>query len=87
MAFTKICVHANLSSCDSQFDFSSSSAHQSTKFLADTLQQTKSVVLGECSKEVLDGVGLVLAARVLLKFRNDLRFILFAQRWGFENCL
>jgi len=66
---------------DSQLDLAPSSAHQLAELMADALQETQSVVLGEGGEEVLDGVGLVLPAGVLLELGNDGGFVLGGEGW------
>lgn len=66
---------------DSQLDLAPSGAHQLAELMADALQETQSVVLGEGVEEVLDGVGLVLAAGVLLELGNDGGLVLGGERW------
>jgi hypothetical protein len=64
----------------SQLDLASSGAHQLAELLANTLQKTQSVIVGEGGQEVLDGVVLVRASGVLLQLGDDLGLVLGAQR-------
>ncbi len=48
-----------LSTGDHQLDLTTVSAHKSTELVDDLVQQTETVVLSKCAKEVLDDVTLV----------------------------
>lgn len=58
-----------LSTGDNQLDLTAVSAHESTELVDDLVQQTETVVLSECAKEVLDKVTLV--SSDLLELRDD----------------
>lgn len=59
-------------------------AHQSAELLADTLQSTETVVLGQSSEEVLEDVGLV-GASDLLELGDDLRLVGVGEGRGTED--
>lgn len=73
------------STCDGHLDLTPRRTHQLAKLVADTLQQTETVILCERIEEVLDGVVLVDSARVLLQLRDNGRLVLGGQRRGHHD--
>lgn len=61
-----------LSTSDPQLDLALASAHQLGELLADALQQTQSVVLGQSVEEILDSTALVSATSVFLELGHNL---------------
>ena len=76
-----------LGSSNQQLDLPPSGAHKLVKLLTNTFQQRQSVVLSQSSEEVLDSVGLVLTAGVLLKLGYDLGFIVSAEHGSGQDSL
>jgi hypothetical protein len=59
---------------DVQLNLTAVGAHQSTELLADTLERTETVVLGQSLEEVLEDVGLVGTGN-LLELLDDLLLV------------
>ena len=70
---------------NSQLDLSSSSTHQLAELLANALQETQSVVVGEGGQKVLDCVVLVRAPGVLLQLGHDLGLVFGTESWGIQD--
>lgn len=60
------------------------STHESAELLANILQNTQSVVLGQRGEEVLEGVSLVTTSE-LLEFRHDLLLVSTRQSRGTDD--
>lgn len=74
-----------LSTGDNQLNLAVVGAHQSSKLLTDTLQDAKSVVLGQGREEVLHDVVLPWATSNSLQFLDDLGFIGRREGWRSED--
>lgn len=73
-----------LSTGDVQVQLAPVSTHESAELLANVLQNTQSVVLGQRGEEVLDGVPLVTTSE-LLEFRHDLLLVSTRQSRGTDD--
>jgi hypothetical protein len=70
----KGCSPTHLGRGDVQLNLTTVGAHQSTELLADTLEGSETVVLGQSLEEVLDDVGLVGTGN-LLELLDDLLLV------------
>lgn len=59
--------------------------HQLSELVADTLQYTQSVVLGESVQKVLNSAGLVGTSHVLLEFLDNAGLVLGREGWCAED--
>lgn len=75
------------SGSDNELDLAPGGAHESGELLSNTLKDAQSVVLGKRLEEVLDGVALVLATKVLLELGNDAGLVFGGEGWGGQNLL
>lgn len=73
------------STCDGQLKLSPRSTHQCRELIAYTLQNSKPIILGQRSQEVLDGVPFVGPSCVLQKLLYNLRLIGRAQCRGLQD--
>lgn len=60
------------SACNGQIHFPSGGTHERSEFVADALQYTQPIVVGERLEEVLDGITFVLSSHMSLQFLNNL---------------
>lgn len=77
-------METNLGGGDAQLDLAAVSAHESTELLADGLQGTETVVLGQGEEEVLEDVALV-GTGDLLELGDDLELVVVGEGRGTED--
>ena len=72
---------------DGKLDLAPGGAHKDGELLGDAFEDAESVVLGKSVEEVLDRVGLVLDANLLLKLGDNLGLVRDAESRGGEDLL
>lgn len=78
-------VKTNLGAGDAQLNLTTVGAHESSELLADGLEGTETVVLGQSDEEVLQDVTLVGTGN-LLELSNDLLLVGVGQGGSTEDC-
>lgn len=74
----------HLSAGDDELDLTTVGAHQGREFVADTLEETQTVVLSKGVEEVLEDLSLV-GAGDLLEFLDDLLLVGVGQGGGVQD--